>query len=77
MHLLAVPSREQLECLLSYMLDEDEFLSPYGIRSLSKVHAKYPYELELDGERHRSDICTDEPLARGNGQPLPICFDLK
>jgi len=36
--LLAIPSRERLERTLRYMLDETEFLSPYGIRSLSKVH---------------------------------------
>ena len=35
--LLAIPMREQLESVLKYMLNEDEFLSPYGIRSLSKV----------------------------------------
>ena len=35
--LLAIPMREQLESVLKYMLDENEFLSPYGIRSLSKV----------------------------------------
>eukprot|EP00795_Rhopilema_esculentum_P015529 gene15531-6792_t len=42
-HLLAVPSRDRLERVLKYMLDEEEFLSPYGIRSLSKYHQKNPY----------------------------------
>eukprot|EP00794_Sanderia_malayensis_P014393 gene14393-15892_t len=42
-HLLAVPSRERLERVLRYMLDEDEFLSPFGIRSLSKYHEKNPF----------------------------------
>eukprot|EP00112_Aurelia_sp_Birch-Aquarium-sp1_P003819 Seg1430.11 transcript_id=Seg1430.11/GoldUCD/mRNA.D3Y31 product="putative protein" protein_id=Seg1430.11/GoldUCD/D3Y31 len=42
-HLLAVPSRDRLERVLKYMLDEEEFLSPYGIRSLSKYHEKHPY----------------------------------
>ena len=42
-HLLAVPSRDRLERVLKFMLDEEEFLSPYGIRSLSKYHEKHPY----------------------------------
>ena len=40
--LLAIPSRERLERVLRYMLDENEFLSPYGIRSLSRVHRDQP-----------------------------------
>jgi len=51
--LLAVPSRERLVRVLRYMLDEEEFLSPFGIRSLSKVHARHPYEFRVDGETHR------------------------
>jgi hypothetical protein len=49
-HLFAMPTEERLRRVLSYMLDEDEFLSPYGIRSLSKVH-ETPYEIALGGER--------------------------
>ncbi|HOO16217.1 MAG TPA: glucosidase [Phycisphaerae bacterium] len=40
--LLALPARPRLERVLRYMLDENEFLSPYGIRSLSRVHAGEP-----------------------------------
>jgi len=43
--LLAVAPRERLLRLLNYALDESEFLSPYGIRSLSRVHGAHPYEL--------------------------------
>jgi hypothetical protein len=50
--LLAVPSRERLERVLHYLLDESEFLSPFGIRSLSKFHAQHPFALELDGFTH-------------------------
>jgi hypothetical protein len=46
--LLAVPSRQRLERVLHYMLDEREFLSPHGIRSLSKIHDHHPYRLEID-----------------------------
>ena len=36
-HLLAIPSRERLERVLRYVLDENEFLSPYGVRSLVEI----------------------------------------
>jgi hypothetical protein len=51
--LLAIPSRERLERVLRYVLDEKEFLSPYGIRSLSQYHQEHPYEFSLGGEEHR------------------------
>lgn len=41
--LLALPSKERLERILSALLDEDEFLSPHGIRSLSKHHEGRPF----------------------------------
>lgn len=40
--LLAIPSRQRLESVLRYMLDETEFLSPHGIRSLSRFHRDHP-----------------------------------
>jgi hypothetical protein len=49
--LLAIPSRARLERVLTYMLDEREFLSPYGLRSLSRFHRDQPYVLDMDGER--------------------------
>lgn len=49
-YLLAVPSPERLRRVLERLLDEDEFLSPHGIRSLSRYHAEHPYDLSLDGE---------------------------
>jgi hypothetical protein len=50
--LLSPLSKERLERVLGYLLDEDEFLSPYGIRSLSKAHREHPFELGLDGHDH-------------------------
>jgi hypothetical protein len=51
--LLALPSRERLERMLGYLLDEEEFLAPYGIRSLSRYHAHQPFEASLGGQRCR------------------------
>jgi hypothetical protein len=50
--LLAILTRERLIRVLQRMLDEDEFLSPYGIRSLSKHHQEHPYTFELNGKSH-------------------------
>jgi len=48
--LISVLSKERVISLLRYMLDENEFLSPYGIRSLSKVHEAAPYRMSFDDE---------------------------
>ena len=47
---LAIPSRARLTRVLSRMLDEREFLSPYGIRSVSAVYEESPYRLRIDGQ---------------------------
>ena len=51
--LLAIPSVERLRRLLKYMLDEEEFLSPYGIRSLSKFHEQHPYRYHVNQDTHQ------------------------
>jgi len=51
--LLAIPSRDRLMRMLGYVLDENEFLSPFGIRSLSRVHEKHPFVLNVDGSEYR------------------------
>jgi hypothetical protein len=48
--LLAIPSGERLKRVLAYMLDEAEFLSPFGVRSLSKHHERHPYVFRTDGQ---------------------------
>jgi hypothetical protein len=53
--LLAIPSRERLIRMLRYLFDENEFLSEYGIRSLSRVHKDQPYIFHLAGQEHRVD----------------------
>jgi len=50
--LLAIPSRERLERVLKYLLDEKEFLSPHGIRALSRVYQENPYTFRVGSEEH-------------------------
>jgi hypothetical protein len=47
--LLAILDRERLERVLRVMLDEREFLSPYGIRAISAIHRDHPYRLGVNG----------------------------
>ncbi len=53
--LLAIPSRERLTRVLRYVLDESEFLSPFGIRSVSRVHRDHPFVLRVGAEEFRVD----------------------
>jgi hypothetical protein len=52
-HLMAIANRARLERVLKIMLDEREFLSPFGIRSLSRIHAERPYVLPFAGVEYR------------------------
>lgn len=52
-HLAALLTPDRLRRVLRYMLDEDEFLSPFGIRSLSRHHLAHPFEIEVDGRTFR------------------------
>jgi hypothetical protein len=62
--LLAVAYRERLEKVLKVMLDESEFLSPYGIRAVSRYHKDNPYVLHVNGDEHRVDY---EPAESSSG----------
>ena len=53
--LLSLVNRKQLKRVLARMLDETEFLSPYGIRALSRYHLDHPYELSVNGHVNRVD----------------------
>lgn len=58
--LLAIPSRERLERVVGYLIDEKEFLSRGGIRSVSRHHADHPFVLNVGGEEFRVDYAPGE-----------------
>jgi hypothetical protein len=58
--LLAIPSEERLVRVLKYVLDENEFLSPFGVRALSQFHRDHPYQVNLCGMDHRVDYTPGE-----------------
>ncbi|MFN6514856.1 MAG: MGH1-like glycoside hydrolase domain-containing protein [Nostoc sp. CreGUA01] len=62
--LLAIVSRDKLRSILQKMLDESEFLSPYGIRALSRFHAEHPYTFDVNGCQFRVDY---EPAESSSG----------
>ncbi|MEM1059019.1 MAG: glucosidase [Verrucomicrobiota bacterium] len=78
--LLAIPNRERLQRTLQYMLDENEFLSPHGIRSLSRIHASAPYVYHVGQQEYRVDYVpgeSDSHLFGGNSNWRgPIWFPL-
>ena len=53
--LLSLVTQDQLRSVLRFMLDESEFLSPYGIRAISRVHQEHPYVLSANGMDYRVD----------------------
>jgi len=62
--LLSIVNRDRLARVLHYLLSENEFLSPYGIRALSAIHREHPYTISLNGMQHRVDY---EPAESSTG----------
>ncbi|MBU6400858.1 MAG: glucosidase, partial [Verrucomicrobia bacterium] len=80
LRLLAIPARDRLQRVLSRLLDENEFLSPYGLRSLSKIHQAQPYLFRAGGQEYRVEYVPGEsntPLFGGNSNWRgPVWFPL-
>jgi len=68
-HLFSLLERPRLERLLATVLDENEFLGPFGLRSLSLRHLDQPFQLEINGHTYRVDYApgeSDSGLFGGN-----------
>jgi hypothetical protein len=80
--LLSLPGRKRLERALRYLLDEREFLSPHGVRSLSRVYKDRPYVFRADGDDHEYTVAyvpgdMDSPQMGGNSNWRgPIWFPI-
>jgi hypothetical protein len=67
--LLSPLTRTKLERVLGYLLDENEFLSPYGIRALSRHHREHPFVFHVAGQEHRVEYLpgdSDSGMFGGN-----------
>ncbi|HUJ18010.1 MAG TPA: glucosidase [Nitrospirota bacterium] len=58
--IMALVNPDRLRRILTKMLDENEFLGPYGIRSLSKFHEQHPFVFHVNGQEHRVDYLPAE-----------------
>jgi hypothetical protein len=58
--IMALVTPERLRRILAKMLDENEFLGPYGIRSLSKFHEQHPFVFHVNGQEYRVDYLPAE-----------------
>lgn len=79
--LLSLVSMERLVKILSRMLDETEFLSDHGIRSMSKYHKDHPYKMEVNGQEFKVEYLpgeSDSGLFGGNSNwrgPIWLCVN--
>ena len=80
LYMLAIPSAQRLKRLSQYLFDEKEFLSEYGIRSLSRIYEERPFHFEIEGRQYSIKYLpgeSDNPLFGGNSNWRgPIWFPI-
>lgn len=62
--LFSILDRERLRRILVRVFDENEFLAPYGVRSLSRAYSEHPYTLDINGGHYRVDYAPAESTSR-------------
>ncbi|CAK1355315.1 hypotheticalsprotein [Cercospora beticola] len=75
--LLSFVNEDRLRCILKYMLDPNEFLSPFGIRSLSKFHKDHPVSMDVNGQTYSVGYVpgdSDSGLFGGNSNWRGPCW---
>ncbi|HUW19172.1 MAG TPA: hypothetical protein VMW16_07720 [Sedimentisphaerales bacterium] len=60
LYMLAIPSEHRLRMVLRYLLDESEFLSPFGIRSLSRIYQERPFSFWVGGREYKVEYSPGE-----------------
>ncbi|KAI6778782.1 uncharacterized protein J7T54_007435 [Emericellopsis cladophorae] len=79
--LLSIVSKDRLEKILKRMLDEDEFFSEHGIRSLSKYHKEHPFSMDVNGQKFEVGYVPGDSLSGlfgGNSNwrgPIWLCVN--
>jgi hypothetical protein len=66
--LLSILNQKKLERVLAYMLDENEFLGPHGIRSLSRYHLEHPFVFHVGGQEYTVQYLPAESNTACSGQ---------
>ena len=72
--MLSILNEKKLRRILHRMLDENEFLGPYGIRALSRHHREHPFVLHAGGSEHRVEYVPGDSTIGGLRRQLELAW---